>query len=174
MKRGRFREDLFYRLAVLVIHIPPLREREDDVLPIAEHLFSRLAGRFGMTKKHLSPDAKNVLKAHAWPGNVRELENVLTRAMLWTEHDRIGAEEMRRAILVFPEQQQNPVVDRPLDGSWRLEDLLDEVSRHYLERAMQLTRGSKTETASILGFNNYQTVTNWLRRLGLEGGGSDT
>ncbi len=174
VKRGRFREDLFYRLAVLVIHIPPLREREDDVLPIAEHLFSRLAGRFGMTKKHLSPDAKNVLKAHAWPGNVRELENVLTRAMLWTEHDRIGAEEMRRAILVFPEQQQNPVVDRPLDGSWRLEDLLDEVSRHYLERAMQLTRGSKTETASILGFNNYQTVTNWLRRLGLEGGGSDT
>lgn len=169
VKNGRFREDLFYRLAVMVIPIPPLREREEDVLPIAEHLFGKLAAKFGMTKKPLSPEARNVLKSYAWPGNVRELEYVLTRAMLWTEHDRIAGEDLRRSILTFPEQAKTTVMGRPIDGSWRLEGLLDEVSRHYLERVMELTRGNKTEAASLLGFNNYQTLSNWLRRLGLEG-----
>ncbi|NLI79244.1 MAG: sigma 54-interacting transcriptional regulator [Candidatus Riflebacteria bacterium] len=169
VRNGRFREDLFFRLAVMVISIPPLREREEDVIPITEHVFAKLATKFGMTKKHLAPDAKNALRAHPWPGNVRELENVLTRAMLWSEHDRISGEDLRRAILVFPEQARSSVLGRPIDGSWRLEGLLDEVSRHYLERVMELTRGNKTEAACLLGFNNYQTLSNWLRRLGLEG-----
>ncbi|MBP7634987.1 sigma 54-interacting transcriptional regulator [Candidatus Ozemobacteraceae bacterium] len=173
VKEGRFREDLFYRLAVMVITIPPLREREEDILPIAEYVFAKLAGRFGMTKKHLSPDAKNLLKSHPWPGNVRELENVLTRAMLWSDHDRISGEDLRRSILAFPEQVRTSILDRPLDGSWRLEELLDDVSRQYLDRAMKHTRGNKTEAADLLGFKNYQTLTNWLKRLGMEDANRD-
>lgn len=173
VKNGRFREDLFYRLAVMVIRIPPLRDREEDILPIAEHVFAKLAGKFGMTKKHLSPEAKNVLKSHSWPGNVRELENVLTRAMLWTEHDRISGEDLRRAILIFPERVQTTVLDRPIDGSWQLEAILDDVSRHYLDRTMQITHGNKTEAARLLGFKNYQTLNNWLTRLGIETTGRD-
>ena len=126
-----------------------------------------------MTKKHLSPDAKNLLKSHPWPGNVRELENVLTRAMLWSDHDRISGEDLRRSILAFPEQVRTSILDRPLDGSWRLEELLDDVSRQYLDRAMKHTRGNKTEAADLLGFKNYQTLTNWLNRICMEDANRD-
>ncbi len=166
IRRRNFREDLFYRLAVMVIPIPPLRERPEDISPIAEHLFKKLATRHGMLKKVLSPDAKNVLRHHHWPGNVRELENVLTRVLLWTTDDRVGADDLRRAICAMTGHAE-PVEtqERPIDGSWRLEDLLDEVARRYLKRALEQTHGKLNEAAELLGFNHYQTFKNWYKRL---------
>lgn len=76
--------------------------------------------------------------------------------------------DLRRSILAFPEQVRTSILDRPLDGTWHLEALLDDVSRHYLERVMKYTSGNKTEAEDLLGFKNYQTLTNWLKRLELE------
>jgi DNA-binding NtrC family response regulator len=81
LKEGRFREDLFYRLNVIHIHLPPLRDRAEDVLPLAEHFLTRSAERAGKPLRSFKESAKKLLLAHAWPGNVRELENVVERAV---------------------------------------------------------------------------------------------
>ncbi|WP_270939289.1 sigma-54 dependent transcriptional regulator, partial [Falsiroseomonas oryzae] len=88
--KGRFREDLFFRLNVLALHIPPLRARPSDILPLAEHFAARYAKANGMPQRRLSPQARAALLAHPWPGNVRELENCLHRAVLLAEGEEIG------------------------------------------------------------------------------------
>ena len=88
IERGLLREDLYYRLATVVIRIPPLRERRDDVLPLAAHFVSRLRGELGRPRASLAPSAEAALLAYDWPGNVRELRNVIERAMIITASDR--------------------------------------------------------------------------------------
>lgn len=89
LEENRFREDLFYRLNVITLHIPPLRERTEDLLPIAEHLLKRIAQDAGLTEILVSSEAAAVLKHHDWPGNVRELSNVLERAASYLERGTI-------------------------------------------------------------------------------------
>ena len=90
---GRFREDLYYRLAVVPITLPPLRERPDDIPELARHFLDR-AAIAGLPRKGLDQDAAARLSAHDWPGNVRELENVLQRALLFAAGDTISAEHI--------------------------------------------------------------------------------
>jgi DNA-binding NtrC family response regulator len=86
----RFRKDLFYRLNVIPLHIPPLRERRDDILPLAQHLLQRMTREAALQEVRLEPEAQQALIGYRWPGNVRELVNVLERVMASLEGDRIG------------------------------------------------------------------------------------
>ena len=166
---GRFREDLFYRLAVAVLKLPPLRERAGDVGLLAERLLARInaesAGEPGYHDKKLSASARNVLIRHAWPGNVRELSNTLRRAAIWSDGSVVTAEDLRDALL--PAVGAPVVLDRALGNGFSLPDLLAEVARHYLARAMEDASNNKTKAAGLVGLASYQTLTNWLSKYGL-------
>ena len=172
IEAGRFREDLFYRLAVAVLKLPPLREREGDLSLLIDRLLEQVNRNGGETsgypQKKLAPGARNLLLAHPWPGNVRELLNTLQRAALWSEGATITEEELREALLPFPAREDDHVLNRPLTPGFSLQGLLGEVIRHYLQRALVETHGNKTRAAELLGFASYQTLGNWLKRYGVE------
>jgi transcriptional regulator with PAS, ATPase and Fis domain len=165
---GRFREDLFYRLAVAVLKIPPLRERSGDVGLLIERLLAQVnreaAGEPGFKEKILSAGARNLLISHPWPGNVRELLNTLRRAAIWSEGTTISAEDAREALLPLTPRGSRDLLGRPLGEGLNLPELLKEVARHYLARAMDDARGNKTKAAELVGLPSYQTLTNWLTR----------
>ena len=167
---GRFREDLFYRLAVAVLRLPPLRERAGDVGLLAGRLLAGInadsAGEPGYADKRLSASARNVLLRHAWPGNVRELANTLRRAAIWSEGDVIGEEEMVDALL--PAAGGGAVMGRALGNGFSLPGVLADVARHYLARAMREAGESKTRAAELVGLASYQTLTNWLVKYGVK------
>ena len=169
---GNFREDLFYRLAVAIIKLPPLRERAGDVSLLIDKLLeqiNRSSSELGQKDKKLSVSAKNLMLQHRWPGNVRELVNTIHRAVIWSDDDSIGLEVMREAILVPPRAESAAgVMDRPIDGGVQLEALMSAVARHYLKKALDHTHGNKTRAAELLGLGSYQTLTNWIEKYGVE------
>jgi DNA-binding NtrC family response regulator len=166
---GRFREDLFYRLAILALKIPALRDRGDDVALLAEHFLARLGQAHGRHKK-LSPDARKLLLAHPWPGNVRELQATVQRAWVWSPGQRIDAADVADALLggAAPSPEESARA-RPHEDGFDLRAALDAVARDHLTRAMKEAGGNKTRAAKILGLPSYQTLTNWLARYGVEG-----
>lgn len=166
---GRFREDLFYRIAVAVLKVPPLRERSGDIGALVDHSVGKLnqedaTGSSG--SKKLSVGARNLLLAHPWPGNVRELHNTLLRAWIWTPARVIDEEDIAESLSVLPRASgtTDAVLNRPLGEGLRLPDLLSAVARHYLERALRAAHGNKTKAAQLVGLASYQTLTNWLKR----------
>lgn len=164
---GRFREDLFYRLAVAVLKLPPLRERQGDLGLLIDHLLGQVNREAhsepGFKEKKLSAGARNLLLSHPWRGNVRELSNTLRRAAIWSDGAAISAEDVREALLPVATTQRPDVLGRPLGGGFNLRDLLKEVARHYLERAMDEAQGNKTKATELVGLPSYQTLTNWLK-----------
>ncbi|WP_438002345.1 sigma-54 dependent transcriptional regulator [Sorangium sp. So ce185] len=171
VREGRFREDLYFRLAVLVLKVPPLREREGDVGLLLQRLLDKLnadmVAQSGVHKK-LSAGARNILQQHHWPGNVRELEATLLRAFVWSKGPSIEESEAREALVGVPAAGAGQeVLGRPLGDGFRLADLLGDVARHYLARAMAEAQGNKTRAASLVGLSNYQTLKNWLEKYGV-------
>ncbi len=171
---GRFREDLFYRLAVAVLKIPALRERTGDLGLLVDHILDRLnqeaAGDLGARPKKLSAGARNVLLAHGWPGNVRELHNTLRRAVIWSDGESISAEDAREALLPVGRAATPEILGRSLGEGLDLQDLMSGVARHYLSRALEEAHGNKTRAAGLLGLPSYQTLTNWLQRYDVKAG----
>ena len=172
VREGRFREDLFYRLAVTILQIPPLRERPGDLGLLVERLLDQVnresVGEPGYTPKTLSAGARNFLLNHTWPGNVRELLNTLRRAALYSQGDSIQAEEVREAILPAVQDRPVDILNRPLGEGCNLPDLLAELARHYLERALAEAHGNKSKAAQLVGLASYQTLTNWLGKYGVQ------
>ena len=168
---GRFREDLFYRLAVASLQLPPLRDRKGDLSLLIDRLLKKvnddLAQEPGYEHKKLSPGARNILISHPWPGNVRELLNTLHRAAIWTSGHTIRSEDVREALLPAIGQEESKILDRPLGDGLSLPDLLTSVARHYLTRALDETQGNKTQAAYLVGLPSYQTFTNWLSKYGV-------
>ena len=170
---GRFREDLFYRLAVAIIKLPPIRERTGDVSLLIEKLLGQVnkAGdELGVEHKKLSASAKNIMFQHCWPGNVRELFNTLQRAVLWSEEQVISAQTIREAILL-PSNKAGlgaDILGRPIEGGVPLENLMAEVARHYIKRALEHTHKNKTRAAELLEIGSYQTLSNWIEKYGIE------
>lgn len=173
---GQFREDLFHRLAVGILTLPPLREREADVAILIDHFMAQIndegARNPEAQSKFLSKDAKNLLLLHSWPGNVRELYHTLLRAALWSRGTVIEAADVRAALLPVPAASRS-LLERPLAQGFDLEGFLDEIKKHYIGMALQRCGGKKTAAARLLGFSNHQTLGNWMRRLGLKDEGSD-
>lgn len=171
IQAGRFREDLFHRLAVGVLLLPPLREREGDLGLLIDSMLAAInaeaASQPGYKHKKLDVGAKNLLIGYSWPGNVRELHNTLLRASIWAAGDRITGEDVRAALAVTVPAKGETVLGLPLEKGISLPDLIAEVARHYLERAMAQTHGNKSEAARLVGLGSYQTLTNWLQKYGV-------
>ena len=167
---GRFREDLFYRLAVAVLQLPPLRDRAGDTGLLADRLLERINAEStsepGYREKKISASARNVLLRHAWPGNVRELSNTLRRAAIWSDGSAITAQDLSDALLPAARDHGRQILDRPLGNGFSLPQLLAEVARHYLGRAMEEASDNKTRAAELVGLASYQTLTNWLSKYG--------
>ena len=170
--KGHFREDLFYRLAVAGLHLPPLRERVNDLNLLLDRLLQQVneehAREPGYEHKTISPGARNLLHSHPWPGNVRELLNTLHRAALWTPGHTIQSEDVREALLPAIGEGKSRILDRPLGDGLNLPDLLALVAKHYLTRALDETQGNKTRAAQLIGLSSYQTLTNWQKKYGLK------
>ena len=165
---GRFREDLYYRLATGVIRLPPLRERQGDLTPLVEHFLAAANRKFadqpGVEQKTLSPGARNILLQHPWPGNVRELQATLDRLVLWAPDAALTAADVEAELLGAPRRPPADLLGRPLGAGLELPALVAELARHYLERAIAEADGNKTRAAELLGLPSYQTLTNWMRR----------
>jgi len=147
VKANRFREDLFYRLQVMPIHLPPLRERKGDVLVLANYFIDRFNGEFRKRVKGLSPAAADTLNQYPWPGNVRELRNAIERAMLLVDRDRLEPEDFTTLTrTVSPTQFRLP--EEGVN--------LDDVERQLLTQALDRASGNQTQAAQLLGINRDQ------------------
>jgi two-component system response regulator HydG len=146
IRHGNFRTDLFYRLNVIAIHLPPLRERRDDIPLLAENFLRRFAGRREADPKRLAEDALEVLMEYDWPGNVRELENALERAVAMTPGEVINREVLPARVL---ERQPMPLVS----GQVPANPPLEVTERAYIEWVLRAEGGNKTRAAEILGID---------------------
>ncbi len=144
---GQFREDLYYRLAVVCIHLPPLRERRDDVPLLAEHLIRRLGRKYGWPHLMLAPAAVQALAARPWPGNVRELANVLTRAAIRARGAVIGPDALDAAPAGVP---------APPAGSLDLRTALADTERRVIAQALEQEKWNRTQAARVLGISRRQ------------------
>lgn len=166
---GRFREDLFHRIAVGVLHLPPLRDRPGDLNLLIEYYLKRLQAEVKSVCSTMSAGAKNLLCQHSWPGNIRELFNTIMRAAIWATGATIRPEDVRDAIISVSRSDapSDGILGREIGDGFCLQEVLDEVATHYLTRAMADAE-SKKVAANLLGFGNTTTLTNWLSRLKLE------
>ena len=146
LREGRFREDLFYRLNVIHIHLPPLRERAEDVLPLAEHFLGRASGRANKPVEGFKESAKKILLAYNWPGNVRELENVVERAVALCEGTIVTAEDLPPAMR--DRKNQDRLTSALMQGL-----TLDQLEREYIQRVLEAEGGNKTRAAQRLGLD---------------------
>jgi transcriptional regulator with PAS, ATPase and Fis domain len=147
VKAGKFREDLFYRLQVMPILLPPLRDRRGDVVLLASHYIDRFNREFRKRVKGLSPAAVQVLEHYGWPGNVRELRNAIERAMLLIDRERLEPQDFGTLTRTV-----SPVQFRlPPEGV-----NLEEVERQLLVQALERAQGNQTQAAQLLGINRDQ------------------
>lgn len=168
---GRFREDLFHRLAVGILRLPPLQARDGDIDLLADLFLAQInadaQGKPEAQEKKLSASARKLLAQHPWPGNIRELYHTLLRAAIWCSGPVIETEDLQAALLQVQPADPSPF-SRPLAQGFDLQELLDAVSRDYIAKALKQTGDRKTAAAKMLGFANHQTLGNWMKRLGLE------
>lgn len=153
---GRFREDLYFRLNVLGITILPLRERREDILPIARHLLARLALVHGRPAASLSAQAASLLEAYAWPGNVRELKNVIERALVFAKQDLLGPEDLPDAV------RASGAAGAAGQGMRSLEDM----ERECIAATLEATHYKITRSAEILGISR-KTLLEKRKKYGL-------
>ena len=151
---GRFREDLFFRLSVLTIRVPSLRERPADVLPLVDHLLGRMATVHGRPDTSLSEQARKMLAAYDWPGNVRELKNAIERALVFTNNPALGIED-------FPEN----IRAADSDAAARLRSL-EEIERETIQATLEATHYKITRAAGILGISR-KTLLDKRKKYGL-------
>ena len=160
IKRGAFRRDLFYRLNVIAIHLPPLRDRRDDIPLLAEAFLQAAAVQRGEEPKRLSEDALEMLGEYAWPGNVRELENALERAVILCTGPVIGVTALPERLA---ERRAEPLVaERPTPNP-----TLDTIERAYILWVLESEQGNKTRAAETLGIDP-STLHRKLARYGVE------
>jgi DNA-binding NtrC family response regulator len=153
MREKTFREDLYWRLNVVPISLPPLRERREDLPDLARHFLRRFAARDGKEIEDFAPEALRLLESYPWPGNVRELEHVVERAVALDRKGRIDVEDLPEAL-----RRAGP----------RPHQTLEELEREYIRRVLAETQGSRQQTAAILGIDR-KTLYRKILRYGLEG-----
>ncbi len=172
---GKFREDLFHRLAIGVLKLPPLRERQGDLGLLIDFFINETNREFKTihqatwTDRKLSAGAKNSLTQHAWPGNIRELRNTITRLILWAQHETITITDVANAIFSKPSSASAPIIDQltnltAITQDFKLKKVLSEIAGQFIDKALNETNGNKSQAAKLLGFNNYQTLDNWQKK----------
>lgn len=170
IEKGRFREDLFYRLAVGIIQLPPLRDRREDIAPLAQELMESLnqeaKSQPGYKSKKISQNAIEFIEVQPWPGNIRELWNTLLRASIWSDGDSIDVEDLHKALIQRSSANASPdTVD--VSQGVDLKAHLDEIKTASVKEALRITAGQKGRAAKLLGLSNHQTLTNWMKQLGI-------
>jgi len=146
IKRGRFRTDLYYRLNVIAMHLPPLRERRDDIEILVKAFLERIAVERGEPTKRLDAETFDAVMAYDWPGNVRELENALERAGVLTKGETITLSAMPAKI---SERRAEPIVAERLHAN----PTLDVIEQAYITWVLQSEGGNKTRAAEVLGID---------------------
>jgi len=190
---GRLREDLYYRLKVVTVTLPPLRQREGDVPRLAKHFLARLSREMDMQSPGLTPEALDMLSAHPWPGNVRELGNALQKALIFSRGCPIGPEEMRQAIggggggggaadsgasargqhtssQAGGDDPMRAFIRRALmdqAGNAAFEHVLDAVAKNTIAEALELTGGNRTRAAKLLGLSRPTLIAK-IEKYGLK------
>ncbi len=146
VREGRFREDLYYRINVIPLHIPPLRERMEDIVPLMRYSLAHFARRHRKAELRISDEAQSMLKRYNWPGNVRELRNVAERLVFLAQHESILPDDLRRCGLAPP--AAHPTVNLPEEGID-----LEEVERQYVIAALERAEWSQKEASRLLGIS---------------------
>lgn len=157
VKQKEFREDLFYRLNVVPLPIPPLRERRGDIIPLAWHLLNKIAESYPGSRYELMPAAEKILDNYHWPGNIRELLNVLERTAFTIEGNRIEACDL-------PFYLSRPAVAVLQRRQWDLCAVVAEAEREALRKALELTDNNKARAAKLLGIHRtvlYKKMTKY-------------
>jgi two-component system, NtrC family, response regulator AtoC len=172
--QGRFRSDLFFRLAVILLHLPPLRERGEDVLMLAEHFLQRFSVKYGKDVRRIDARAREVLLAYPWPGNVRELSHVMERAVLWSRDNTIEVEHLSLTTPPRLEKDQSEPATIPAPVRATADGLPDTVDltqweRMMIERALREAGGNQTKAAQRLGITR-DTLRYRLKKFGLQSG----
>jgi two-component system response regulator PilR (NtrC family) len=157
---GRFREDLYYRINVIELRVPPLRERGEDVLILAHHILSRLAVEQRVALPHLTKQAQVALLQYRFPGNVRELENILERALTLCVESSIDIGDLQ----LRPQAGDEP---EPTSGDGTLGNQLEEIERDAIVKALEQTRYNKTAAAKVLGIS-FRALRYRIKKLGIE------
>ncbi len=180
VQQNRFRSDLYFRLAVILLHLPPLRERGDDTLVLAQHFLRRFSTKYGKDVRRIDDRARAVLLSYPWPGNVRELSHVIERAVLWSRDDTLTVEHLSVAapMKAVPEPAPASVAEQrqaasgaalgPAEQSAESTDLT-QVERGLIERAMRDAGGNQTRAAQRLGISR-DTLRYRLKKFGIQSG----
>jgi two-component system, NtrC family, response regulator AtoC len=157
VRKGEFREDLYYRLSVVPIHLPPLRKRRDDIPLLAQHFLEKFAGKLKKPIPEISPEAVGVLQDYAWPGNVRELEHTIERVLILEDTD-----------LIRPRDLPSFITQRQGEFQMFSEELfsLENLEKKYIRFVLRRTKGKKTKAADILGINR-KTLGLKIKKYGL-------
>jgi len=156
VREGRFREDLYYRLAVFAVHLPPLRERGDDIRILAEHFLAEFGRRMGKSDDGLSREARDRLLSYAWPGNIRELSNAIERALILSDGGAIRPEQLGLPGRTAPTASTEA---RPDAKGPALGGTLPEVERRLVVDALARAEGNKVRAAASLGVTRSQLYT---------------
>jgi DNA-binding NtrC family response regulator len=164
---GRFREDLFYRLNVITITLPPLRDRKEDILLLAAHFFAKYCEENGKSLRQFSPEALRVLMDHGWPGNVRELENAVERAVVLSDSEQVGPELLPEGLLRSGKRLWSllPALNGHLQSS--LFEILEECERRIITEMLDRTNGNQTEAAEKFQIP-LSTLNQKIKRLNIE------
>ncbi|MBW2617809.1 MAG: sigma-54-dependent Fis family transcriptional regulator [Deltaproteobacteria bacterium] len=182
LKEGRFREDLYYRLNVVTLHIPPLRERSEDIGLLADYFLGRVSGRMGLANPGLTPEARTLLANQPWPGNVRELANSIEKAIIFSRGRPIGPEDLVQDLTSHTEEAEGPVDGEAAEkvirqwirqslsrssGDNRFASLTDDFASLVISEALVLTDGNRTRSAELLGVSR-PTLLSKIEKYGLQ------
>ncbi|WP_370278075.1 sigma 54-interacting transcriptional regulator [Pontibacterium sp.] len=166
---GLFREDLFYRLAVGVIGLPPLRERKEDIESLVSVLIDNLndeaKSQPGYVGKKISKEGMEFIKSQSWPGNIRELWNTLVRASIWSDGAILDVEHLERALIQRPKKGAQAGLEFDIASGIDINEVLEKTKRYAIEQALKITAGQKGKAARLIGLSNHQTLSNWMKQL---------
>jgi len=175
VQAGHFRQDLFYRINVIELAVPALRDRPDDIALLSSHILERIAREYECDPASLTPEAIKRLKGYDFPGNVRELENILERAFTLCDADLIGEDDLHMGNApITPDNyssgedsgNSNGSATLP-EGEMDLEGYLETIERTAIEKALEATRWNKTAAAKRLGIS-FRALRYRLKKLGME------
>jgi two-component system nitrogen regulation response regulator NtrX len=161
IERGNFREALFYRLNVIPFHVPPLRERREDISSLAAFFLEEFARAYGRKPKELTPQARALLEDHHWPGNVRELRNLIERIVILNPQSRIDARH-----LPLPLARKAPAGDRPAQRYGSLQEVREAAEREYIQKKLEESSGNVSRAAELLGLERSNLYRK-MRSLGI-------